>query len=141
MIKFLESESELLEGYHVLKELRTSLSEKEFFKHLPQMQKEGYQLVGLEVESHLVAVAGIIPLTNFYHGKHIYIYDLVTKASVRSKGYGERLLDYILEMAKEEGYENISLSSGLQRITAHRFYEEKMNFSKTSFVFVKPLNE
>ncbi|MDX5474433.1 MAG: GNAT family N-acetyltransferase [Bacillaceae bacterium] len=139
MIKFLESEKELLEGYHVLKELRTSLSEIDFFKRLAIMQKEGYKLLGLEEDGQLVAVAGIISLTNFYHGKHIYIYDLVTKSSVRSKGYGEKLLDYIIEMGKENGYENITLSSGLQREAAHRFYEKKMSFDKTSFVFVKTL--
>ncbi|WP_096155425.1 MULTISPECIES: GNAT family N-acetyltransferase [Bacillus] len=139
MIKFLESESDLLEGYHVLKELRTSLSEKEFFKRLAVMQKEGYQMLGLEDKGQLVAVAGIIPLTNFYHGKHIYIYDLVTKSTVRSSGYGEKLLDYIISMGKEKGYENITLSSGLQRVDAHRFYEKKMSFDKTSFVFVKSL--
>ena len=139
MIKYLESEKDLLEGYHVLKELRTSLSEKEFLKRFAIMEKEGYQLLGLEEEGQLVAVAGIISLTNFYHGKHIYIYDLVTKSSVRSKGYGEKLLDYIIKTGKEKGYENITLSSGLQREAAHRFYENKMSFDKTSYVFVKSL--
>ena len=140
MIKFLVSEKELLEGYHVLKELRTSLSEKEFFKRFSIMQKEGYQMIGLEENGHIVAVAGIISLTNFYHGKHIYIYDLVTKSSMRSKGFGEKLLDYIIKMGKKKGYENITLSSGLQREAAHRFYENKMSFDKTSYVFVKSLN-
>ena len=139
MIKHLESEKDLLQGYHVLKELRTSLSEKEFLKRFAIMQKEGYQLLGLEEDGQLVAVAGIISLTNFYHGKHIYIYDLVTKSSVRSKGYGEKLLNHIMMMGKERGYENITLSSGLKRVDAHRFYENKMNFDKTSFVFVKSL--
>ncbi|WP_269149107.1 hypothetical protein [Helicobacter apodemus] len=42
-------------------------------------------------------------------------------------------------MAKKEGYLQIELSSSFKREEAHRFYEKKMNFQKTSYVFVKSL--
>jgi hypothetical protein len=39
------------------------------------------------------------------------------------------------EWAKENNYESVVLSSGLQRTDAHRFYEDKMDYDKVSYVF------
>nr|WP_316246625.1 GNAT family N-acetyltransferase [Sutcliffiella horikoshii] len=139
MIKHLQTKEELLEGFQVLKELRPHLTEDTFIEIYETMQKEGYELYAYVVKEEVVAVTGIIMLTNFYDGRHIYVYDLVTKSTGRSKGYGEKLLSYIEELAKERGCEKITLSSGLPRIDAHRFYEKKMDYDKTSYVFRKEL--
>lgn len=138
-IKHYETKEELLKGFQVLKQLRTHLNENSFFELYEEMKKEGYKLVGLEDNGETVAVAGIIILTNFYNGKHVFVYDLVTDHNRRSKGYGKHLLDYIHEYAKENGCKLVSLESGLQRIDAHRFYEEKMEFNKLSFAFRKEI--
>ena len=60
---------------------------------------------------------------------------MVTDTNIRSKGYGEKLLTYVHEWAKENKYESVALSSGLQRTDAHRFYEDRMNYDKVSYVF------
>lgn len=134
-----ETKEELLRGFQILKQLRTHLSEESFFERYEEMKKEGYKLIGLEDHGLTVAVAGIIILTNFYNGKHVFVYDLVTNQNSRSNGYGKQLLAYIHEFGKENGCELVSLQSGLQRIDAHRFYEEKMEFRKTSFAFSKDI--
>jgi hypothetical protein len=36
-------------------------------------------------------------------------------------------------------YESVALSSGLQRTNAHRFYENKMDHNKVSYVFKSTL--
>lgn len=139
MIKQLQTKEELLQGYQVLKELRTNLSEEIFLGLFEKMEQEGYEIHACFEGEEVTAVTGIIPLTNYYDGYHIYVYDLVTASHARSKGYGERLLSYIETLAKEKGCQNVTLSSGLQRKDAHRFYEEKMDYDKTSFVFKKEL--
>jgi histone acetyltransferase (RNA polymerase elongator complex component) len=55
------------------------------------------------------------------------------------KGYGKVLLTHVENCAKEKKYEIVSLSSGLQRAAAHQFYEEKMDYGKTSYIFLKKL--
>ncbi|MED0673986.1 GNAT family N-acetyltransferase [Aneurinibacillus aneurinilyticus] len=60
-------------------------------------------------------------------------------AALYEKGYGEALLNYVHNWSKENGYDIVSLSSGLQRIDAHRFYENKMEYDKVSYVFLKRL--
>ncbi|NLP49646.1 GNAT family N-acetyltransferase [Bacillus sp. RO1] len=139
MIKHLQTKEELLEGFQVLKELRPHLTESTFIEIYENMQKEGYELYAYVEKEEVVAVTGIIMLTNFYDGRHIYVYDLVTKSTVRSKGYGEKLLRYIEALGKERGCEKVTLSSGLPRVDAHRFYQMKMDYDKASYVFRKEL--
>ena len=139
LIKHLQTKEELLEGFQVLKELRPHLTEDTFIEIYETMQKEGYELYAYVEKEEVVAVTGIIMLTNFYDGRHIYVYDLVTKSTVRSKGYGEKLLTYIEALGKERGCEKVTLSSGLPRVDAHRFYQMKMDYDKASYVFRKEL--
>ncbi len=136
----LKTQEEMLHAYPVMHELRTHLSEKEYLDLLEKMVPQGYRMFALYVNGNIVAVTGIIELVNFYNSRHIYVYDLVAKQSERSKGYGKELLTYIHEFAKETGCSYVALSSGLQRLDAHRFYEEKMNYDKTSFAFVHTLD-
>ena len=135
----LTTEKQWLEAYPVMHELRTHLSEQEYLQLLKDMTPQGYRIFALYVNEEIVAVTGIIQLVNFYNFKHIYVYDLVTKGSERSKGYGEELLSFIHQLAKDEDCKSVVLSSGLQRLDAHRFYEEKMDYRKTSYSFTHEL--
>ncbi len=71
----------------------------------------------------------------------VWVCDLVTDDNHRSNGYGEKLLSYVHGWAKENGYESVALSSGLQRRDAHRFYEDRMHYDKVSYVFRTSLIE
>jgi GNAT superfamily N-acetyltransferase len=136
IVKELKSKEEWLQAYPVMHELRTHLSEEEYLDLLNRMVPQGFRMFALCQGDQVMAVTGIIELVNFYNLKHIYVYDLVTKETERSKEYGETLLSFIHNLAKEKGCHSVALSSGLQRIDAHRFYEDKMDYEKTSFSFV-----
>ena len=71
------------------------------------------------------ALAGIGELTNLYDGRHIGVYELITSASERSRGYGKALMDRVETLARDLGCDTVALASGLQRADAHRFYEDK----------------
>ena len=86
-------------------------------------------------DNDIVAVIGFQPMITLYYGRFIWVCDLVTDANKRSEGYGEKLLSYTHKWAIENKYESVALSSGLQRTDAHRFYENKMDYSKVSYVF------
>ena len=138
-IREIEEEDNFKKAYPVMSQLRTQLSEEEYLNLLEPMRKQGYRLIALFEDEQVKALAGIIELTNFYNDKHVYVYDLVTDGASRSLGFGEKLLTYVEELAKEAGCGMITLSSGNQRIDAHRFYEEKMGFDRVSHVFNKRL--
>jgi GNAT superfamily N-acetyltransferase len=55
-------------------------------------------------------------------GKFLYIDDLVSKSGDRSKGYGGELFDWLIDYARAENCQQLTLDSGVQRFAAHRFY-------------------
>ena len=110
------------EAWAVMSQLRTSRSEDQYLELLAPMRREGYRLIAARVDGRIVALAGIILLTNLYDGRHVYVYDLITDGAMRSHGFGGRLLAWVEDFARDQGCEKVSLSSGVQRIDAHRFY-------------------
>jgi len=124
-----------IEAFPVIKQLRTDLTEETYLELLQEMKKDGYTIFALYINEKIVAIAGLSWRVNFYNKKHIFIYDLVTDIEYRSFGYGEKLLSFIHSWAKEQGAEYIALESGLQRIDAHRFYEEKLEYDKFCYSF------
>jgi GNAT superfamily N-acetyltransferase len=139
MIKELVEEKEWLEAFPVMNELRTHLNESTYLEILHSMREEGYKLFALYHNEQVVAVTGVAIRTNFYYGKHVFVYELVTQSSQRSKGYGEKLLSYIHQYAIDNGCGIVTLESALFRSDAHRFYETKMGYEKFCYSFKKVL--
>lgn len=138
VIKELKNEQEWKEAFPVMNQLRTHLDEASYLSLVAEAtQKEGYIMAALYDADKIVAVTGFMPMITLYNGKFIWVCDLVTDASSRSKGYGEALLSYVENWAKENGFDLVSLSSGLQRVDAHRFYEKKLNYDKVSYCYLK----
>ncbi|MFV8828948.1 GNAT family N-acetyltransferase [Alkalihalobacterium sp. APHAB7] len=137
-IKELSNETEWIEAFPVMSQLRSHLDQETYVELVSEAtKKEKYKLAGLYDEGEVVAVIGFMPMITLYYGRFLWVCDLVTDQNKRSKGYGEKLLAYVEEWAKTNGFESVALSSGLQRTDAHRFYEEKMNYDKVSYVFKK----
>lgn len=138
-ISELTNTTQWLEAFPIMKQLRTDLTEETYIELLQDMSKDGYKLYAMSVEDKIAALVGASWRINFYNKRHIFIYDLVTDVSQRSFGYGEKLLKYIHDWAKENGAEYVALESGLQRSDAHRFYEDKLNYDKWCYSFRKTL--
>lgn len=135
-IKELITDDEIMAAFPIIVQLRTHLDEKSFLQIVNEAKaKEDYKLFALYDGNEMVAVIGFQPMITLYYGKSIWVCDLVTDEKKRSKGYGKKLLEYVHDWAKQHQYESIALSSGLLRVDAHRFYEEKMNYKKVSYVF------
>ncbi|GLY12624.1 MULTISPECIES: GNAT family N-acetyltransferase [Bacillaceae] len=140
-ISELQSQKEILEAFPVMNQLRTHLDEKAYLDLVIEAkEKDMYRLFALYDQGEIVAVTGFKPMITLYYGRFVWVCDLVTDNNKRSNGYGDKLLSYVHEWAKENGYQSVALSSGLQRTDAHRFYEEKMGYDKVSYVFKKNLS-
>lgn len=140
MIEELTTDEDFRRAFPVMNELRTHLLEMHDYEQtVSEMRAGGYRLFASTEGGDIRALAGIAIRTNFYYGKFLYVYDLITSEAERSKGHGKRLLDHLEGLARAEGCQTIALSSGVQRAEAHRFYEEKMGFDRVSYVFKKEL--
>lgn len=105
-----------------MRELRPHIAAVDFSPRVLRQQTEGYQIAFLELDGVVRSVAGFRIFNLLFSGRTLYIDDLVTHDSDRSRGFGAALFDWLVEYAKEQACEHLSLDSGVQRFAAHRFY-------------------
>ena len=122
--------------FPVMKELRTDLDEGEFRRRYEAGHQLGYRLAALFDGNECRAAAGYRLFTNFVSGLHMYVDDLVTAETWRSRGYGRLLNKYLVELARNEGCGSVQLDSSVQRRKAHRFYFRE-RYTIASFHFVR----
>lgn len=135
-IRIATTDSEISACYPVMRELRPHIAEDEFLPRVRSQEKTGYRLAFVEQSDAVVAVAGFRVGENLAWGRFLYVDDLVTLPSHRSKGFGASLLSWLREFAVKEGCVQMHLDSGIQRKDAHRFYERE-GMSMASFHFVE----
>ncbi|WP_213421326.1 GNAT family N-acetyltransferase [Bhargavaea massiliensis] len=141
IIKELESTSALLAAFPIMKQLRTHLDETTYLELVKEAkEKDSYRILALQDGNEIISVIGFKPMITLYYGRFVWVCDLVTDQNRSSGGSGQKLLDYVHDWAKENSYTSVALSSGLQREDAHRFYEEKMEYDRVSYVFRKVLD-
>jgi GNAT superfamily N-acetyltransferase len=122
VIKIAETDSEISRCYDVMVQLRPDLTREGFVARIRELEGGGYELAYLEDEQAVRAVAGFRIGDMLHRGRHLYVDDLVTDASFRSRTYGSRLLGWLVGVARARGCRQIDLDSGVQRHGAHRFY-------------------
>lgn len=125
-VEELIGESELQEAYTVMDQLRP-VGEAAFVELVEDMRaSEDYRLFALRdgPDGELLALAGVAVGVTLYHGRHLYIHDLVVDEPHRGEGYGSRMLSWAADWAEERDCTRIELASGLWRDEAHEFYEQ-----------------
>src|SRR3990172_5949182 len=135
-IRIAITDAEIAACYPVMRELRPHIAEDQFLSRVRGQEGDGYRLVFVREPDALVAVAGIRIGENLPWGRFLYVDDLVSLPAHRSKGYGARLLSWLMELAAKEDCQQIHLDSGIQRKEAHRFYERE-GMTMASFHFVE----
>ncbi|BAC12267.1 GNAT family N-acetyltransferase [Oceanobacillus iheyensis] len=135
-ITMLTTKDQWLEAFPIMKQLRTHLDKGSYISLISEaVEKDNYRLYALYDHQKMVAVVGLKPMITLYYGRFVWVCDLVTDNIYRSRGYGEYLLNFVHTWAADNKYESVALSSGIERYQAHRFYEEKMDYEKVSYVF------
>ena len=135
-----KTDSEILSCFETMAALRPHLHKDDFLATVREMEQGGYRLLYIEDGGAVVAVAGFRIARNLHMGKHLYIDDLVTAEDQRSKGYGERLVKCLREMAIKAGCSYLHLDSGTHRGRAHKFYFEQ-GFTIASYHFSEKLSD
>jgi GNAT superfamily N-acetyltransferase len=133
-----KTDAEIQKCFDVMSELRTQLKRDDFLPTVRHMESEGFRLAYIEEGDTIVAVAGYRIYTNLFLGKNLYVDDLVTSATARSKGYGEQMIEWLRDKASEEDCRSFHLDSGTQRGQAHRFYFNQ-GFTITAYHFSEQL--
>ena len=133
-IALAESDEEILSCFPVMAQLRPHVALAEFLpKCRRQYEIANYRLAYL-FDSEVKVVAGFRISEWLAAGKFLEIEDLVAKDAERSRGYGGKLFDWLVELARSENCRQIKLVSRVTRFDAHRFYlRKRMNIEAHYF--------
>ena len=125
-IQLANNDTDIERCFPVMVQLRPHLTAADFMVRVKrQFQLHGYRLAYVEANGKINAVAGFRITEMLFRGRFMYVDDLVTDSTERSRGYGAALFDWLLEHAKSQNCEEVALDSGVQRSGAHRFYFTK----------------
>ncbi len=135
LIQLAESDTQILECFSTLSQLRPHLEQENFLAQVHRQQQDGYQLVFIDLGSHVVAVAGFRISECLACGRFLYVDDLVVDETVRSQQYGQHIFEWLVEYARLHGCKELALDSGVQRFDAHRFYlQRRMKIASHHFL-------
>lgn len=137
-IRVAESDEEIAACWGVMRELRPDVPEGDFLARVRRQEAAGYRIACVRREGRVVAVAGFRLGETLAWGRFLYVDDLVTLASERSRGHGAALLRFLAARARDAGCGQLHLDSGVQRRDAHRFYERE-GLAITSHHFARKL--
>ena len=119
----ISTEDEIANCFEVFLELRPHLKNKEKFTETVLLQmKDGYKIIAIKEGDQIASCAGYRYMQTLSWGKFIYIDDLITQEKSRGKGYGAKLLQYVINEAKNSGCNQVHLDSGHARFDAHKLY-------------------
>jgi GNAT superfamily N-acetyltransferase len=125
--------------FPVMKELRPHLEFSDYLLIYEEAHRnDGYEIVAIEDEGKILAVMGYRILSDYVRGKHIYIDDLVSSETARSKGLGAELLRYAEDIARKMECQTLRLCTGIENDRGAKFYE-KNGWAKRAFAFTKKL--
>jgi GNAT superfamily N-acetyltransferase len=139
MIREMETDTEILSTFATLHQLRPHLQADAFLATVRRMQKtDGYRLAAVIEGEARPCVAGFRFGENLVRGKYLYVDDLITAESARSRGHGKAMMDWLAGRARNAGCAVLLLDSGVQRYGAHRFYLRE-RFDIVCHHFLRPL--
>ena len=123
VVRQLTTDEDILAARGVMRQLRPQIPEADYLSTVRRMmQTDGYLQAAVFDGDAVVAVAGYRFMEMLYAGKTLYVDDLNTDDTRRSRGYGKALMDWLKREARERGCVQLQLDSGVQREQTHRFY-------------------
>ncbi len=122
-IQFANTDQEIAATFTAMHYLRPHLIELQYIETIKRMQRHNhYELAYLFANGKVCALSGFRIAESLAWGKFVYIDDLITIEQFRSKGFGQALLNWVSDYAKQRDCHELHLDSGVQRHGAHRFY-------------------
>lgn len=139
-VQIAQSDADVRQCLPAILALRTQLSSDVAFEKIRfQQHNEGFVLAFVASENPVQSAPAVIGyrVLNFLHsGRTLYIDDLSSLPDARGKGYASALLDFVVDQARQQKCDCVSLDSGQNpaRFDAHRLYLKK-GFNITSHHF------
>ncbi len=94
----------------------------ELRRRLEIMIPQGYHCIAALEGGHVIGVAGYWLGARFYCGEYMDVDNVVVDESIRSRGVGLKMMDWLHAKARELGCKVVMLDSYVTLARAHKFY-------------------
>lgn len=119
----------------LLTKLNQNVKHEVLRKRILEMNEQNYECIGIYLNDDLVGICGLWFQTRHYSGRSIELDHVMIDESIQSKGIGKKLIDWIYDYAKKEGYEAVELNTYVSNPRSHKFYYN-MGFEIKGYHFV-----
>ena len=117
--------SEMLNLYPFIQQLNPDMSKRDFTALMKQLIKEGFRCVGAFEGKKCLGVSGFWIGHKFYSRKHLHIDAFVVDETIRSKGVGKKLLDWLEALAAKEKCNMVVMDTYVTNTASHKFYHRE----------------
>jgi GNAT superfamily N-acetyltransferase len=121
-IFLVHSDNEIVDCFPVFEVLRPHLDRKQFLSQVRRQEAQGLQILALRHEGSVKSAAGFRFGEFLAWGAVLYIDDLVTLPTEKHRGYAGRLLEWLIQHARESRCNAVHLDTGHARHDAHCLY-------------------
>jgi GNAT superfamily N-acetyltransferase len=96
-----------------------------------------YTLYLAEIENLVVGTFELLIMDNLAHkgSKSGIVEDVIVDSNYRSKGVGRKMMEYAMDVCRDNNCYKLTLSSSIHRDRAHKFYEN-LGFKKHGYSFL-----
>ena len=122
-VKIIKTGFEIQQCWEVASLLRPHLDKNNWSSIISEMmQTEKYFIAGIMDNDKVVAFAGYRTMTSLHSGNIIYIDDLCTLKSYRSRGLASQLLSHVKAFAISNNKDAVVLDTNFNNNTAQKLY-------------------
>lgn len=122
----LENETLWLEALPIAKVLWPELRAESYVRSLTSMSAKGYTLWGIRTNGLLVGIAGVQEVELLARGRILWLFDMATHPDHQGKGFGTRMLSFLEEYARTNGYSRLLLHTSATREATIDFYRSQL---------------
>jgi GNAT superfamily N-acetyltransferase len=122
----LNTEALWLEALPIAQVLWPELQAEGYVRSLTSMSMKGYVLYGIRSNDLLVGIAGVQEVELLSRGKILWLFDMATHPAHQGKGFGARMLSFLQEYARSNGYSRLLLHTSASREATINFYRSQL---------------
>jgi GNAT superfamily N-acetyltransferase len=122
-IRILTEKSLIIEHWALLRQLNQAVTEAYLAEIMDDMLAHGYRFITVWDGASCIGVTGLWTGTKIYSGKYMELDNVVIDAAHRSRGIGQLLLDFVVDLAHKEGVRTLMLDAYHENHGAKAFYE------------------
>ena len=111
-IRIASSDQDLLSLAPVLLQLRPQYNTASLISQIKKQQPDGYQVAIVEMDNTVACVAGFVMNEKLAWGKCLYVDDLVTSETMRSRGAGKAMIGLVKTLCQGTGVPGITPGLG-----------------------------